>query len=42
MRDHGQELVSTDPARVLATVRYQGDELRLTFDEEMTVIEQSV
>jgi hypothetical protein len=42
MRDHQQELVSTDPVRVLVTVRYQGDELRLTFDEEMTVIDRNV
>ena len=42
MRDHEQELVSVDPARVLITIRYAGDELRLMFDEDMNVVEPNV
>jgi hypothetical protein len=38
--DHEQELRSVDPPRVLVTVRYAGDELRLTFDEAMHVVEE--
>jgi len=40
LRDHEQALVSADPVRVLVTIRYQGDELQLTFDEEMHVVER--
>lgn len=36
-----QELLSRDPPRVRVTVRYEGDELRLTVDEEMNVVEVS-
>lgn len=39
MRDHEQELLSTDPLRVRVTVRYSGDVLRLVLNEEMNVIE---
>jgi hypothetical protein len=41
LRDHEQELLSTDPVRVLVTIRYRGDELQLTFDEAMHVVERS-
>lgn len=36
-----QELVSTDPPRVQVTVRYEGDELRLTVDEDLTVVDRN-
>ena len=39
--EHEQEVVSTDPPRVEVTVRYEGDELRLTLDEELDVVEES-
>jgi hypothetical protein len=39
MGEHEQALVSVDPHRVLVTIRYDGDELRVTFDEEMNVAE---
>lgn len=39
MRDHEQALVSTDPTRVLVTIRHDGDELCLTFDEGMAVVD---
>lgn len=39
--NHDQELVSTDPPRVRVTVRYDGDELRLTLDEDLNVVELS-
>lgn len=42
IRNHDQELLSTDPLRVVVTVPYEGDELRLTLDEELTVIESTV
>jgi DNA-binding transcriptional ArsR family regulator len=35
--EHEQEVVSTDPDRVEVTVRYEGDGLRLTLDEELNV-----
>ena len=38
MSDHEQELVSAEPPRVRVTVRYGGDELRLTIDESMNVL----
>jgi hypothetical protein len=38
--DHEQELVSTDPHRVLVRVRYAGDVLELTIDEELNVVEE--
>jgi hypothetical protein len=41
MGKHEQELVSIHPARVLITICYEGDELRLTFDEAMNVVESS-
>lgn len=40
-RSHEQEFISTDPLRVLVTVRYEGDELQMTLDEEMRVLEAS-
>ena len=39
MANHDQELVSTDPLRVRVTVRYEGDELRITIDDSMTVVD---
>jgi DNA-binding transcriptional ArsR family regulator len=36
---HEQEVVSTDPPRALVTVSYAGDDLRLTVDEELNVVE---
>lgn len=39
MREHEQELVSVDPPRVLITIRYEGDELCLIFDEGMNAVE---
>jgi DNA-binding transcriptional ArsR family regulator len=39
--EHEQEVVSTDPPRVEVTVRYEGDECRLTLDETLSVIETS-
>jgi hypothetical protein len=38
-KQHEQELVDTDPARVRVTVQYDGDTLRLTLDEELSVID---
>ena len=35
--DHDQEVVSTEPPRVRVVVSYDGDELRLTVDEELDV-----
>lgn len=37
--DHDQELLSTEPVRILVTVRYGGDELRLTLDGAMAVVD---
>jgi hypothetical protein len=34
-----QELVSTDPPRVRVTIQYEGDELQLTLNEEMHVVD---
>jgi hypothetical protein len=34
---HDQELVSVDPPRVRVTIRFEGDELRLTVDEDLDV-----
>lgn len=34
-----QELLSTDPPRVRVTIRYAGDELCLTVNEDMTVVD---
>ena len=42
MSDHDQELVSTDPLRVRVTVRHEGDELRMTIDESMDVVDVEV
>lgn len=39
MTGQEQELVSVDPPRVRVTIRYAGEELRLTFDEHMTLLE---
>lgn len=39
MTSHDHELVSADPPRVRVTVRADGDELRLTVDEEMSVLD---
>ncbi len=39
MSDHQQELVSTDPPRVRVTIRYEGDELCLTIDDSMNVVD---
>jgi hypothetical protein len=36
-----QELLSSDPPRVCVSVEYGGDELRLTLDEEMNVVDVS-
>jgi DNA-binding transcriptional ArsR family regulator len=36
---HEQELVSRDPPRVRVTIQYEGDELQLTMDEEVNVID---
>lgn len=37
--DHEQELVSRDPLRILVTVRYDDDELRLVLDQGLNVVE---
>ncbi|MFC7133567.1 MULTISPECIES: DUF7351 domain-containing protein [Salinibaculum] len=42
LRDHEQTLVATDPPRVLVTIRYEGDDLRLTFDEEMNAVDLEI
>lgn len=39
--DHEMELVSADPLRVAVTISYEGDELRLTYDETVTVVDVS-
>ena len=39
MSDHQQELVSTDPPQVRVTIRYEGDELCLTIDDSMSVVD---
>jgi hypothetical protein len=36
---HHQELVSEDPPLVRVTIEYEGDELRLTLDERLDVVE---
>jgi len=36
-----QELLSRDPPRIRVTVEYEGDELRLTLNEEMNVVDAS-
>ena len=41
LAEHEQEVLSTDPPRVGVTVRYGGDELRLTLDGDLTVVEMS-
>ncbi|WP_158056607.1 winged helix-turn-helix domain-containing protein [Halorussus halophilus] len=38
---HSQELISTDPPLVRVRIQYEGDELRLTLDEELNVIDVS-
>lgn len=40
--DHEQELLSTDPVRILVRVPYDGDVLRLTLDEDLIVIDEEV
>ena len=40
MRSHEQALVSSDPPMVRVTVRYDGDELVLTFDDRLRLVEQ--
>jgi len=39
MSSHQQELVSKDPPRVRVTIRYEGDELCLTVDDSLNVID---
>lgn len=34
-----EELISTDPPRVRVTIQYSGDELHLTLDENLDVVE---
>jgi hypothetical protein len=41
MGAHEQELVSVDPPRVLVTIRYEDDELRVRFDEKMDAVESN-
>lgn len=36
MDAHELDLVSTDPPRVTVTIAYEGDDLRLIFDETVT------
>lgn len=36
---HDQELIATDPPRVRVTIQYEGDELQLTLDADLNVIE---
>lgn len=36
---HKQTLVSTDPVRIEVVIRYADEELRLTLNEELTVVE---
>jgi hypothetical protein len=38
MRNHREELRSTDPLRLDVVIAYDGDELRLTLDERMEVV----
>ncbi len=37
--EHDQELVSEDPVRIRVTIQYEGDELHLTLDEHLDVID---
>lgn len=37
--DHEQELVSRDPLRVRVTISHEGDELSMTLDEDVDVVE---
>lgn len=39
VQGHEERLVSESPVRVQVTIRHEGDELRLTLDEEMSVVE---
>jgi hypothetical protein len=39
MHDHGMELVSEDPPRVAVTVSMNEAEIRLTFDEAVSVVD---
>lgn len=39
LRSHEQELVSTDSVRVLVTVEYEGERLRLTVDGDVEVVD---
>jgi hypothetical protein len=41
LRDQSAELVSRDPARVRVTIRHGDDELQLTYDEAVNVIDVS-
>lgn len=41
MRDQDAELVSTDPPRVRITIRHDGDEIQLTYDEDVNFVEPS-
>lgn len=41
IENHDQELISEDPIRVRVTIRHEDDELQLTLDEELDVIEVS-
>jgi hypothetical protein len=41
MHDHGMELVSTTPPEVEVTVSMEDDEIRLTFDETVSVVDVS-
>lgn len=42
VQGHEQELVSTSPSEVLVTVQYAGDELNLTLNDEMCVVDVSM
>lgn len=42
MRNHEQELLSTDPIRIRVTIRHESDEMRLTLDEELSVVDTTV
>jgi len=39
IQSHKQELISTSPPRVLVTIEHEGDEITMTLDEEMSVID---
>lgn len=39
LENHEMELISEDPPRVTVMVSYNGDELHLTFDETVSVVD---